>query len=110
MRLNKLWRFARDNQTLQIQETCKIVYERQKKITATLINRKKSQWEREKIQETWKDGKLFWNMIRELLGKNREEDEEMFIYDEEGEGKEITEIPEKFVGNWVYNIYQKLLR
>ena len=41
MRLNKLWRFARKNQTLQIQETCKKEYERQKKITAALINKKK---------------------------------------------------------------------
>ena len=44
------------------------------------------------------------------MGKNREEDEETFVHDEEGERKEIMEIPEKFVGTWVYNIYQKLLR
>ena len=50
MRLNKVWRFARRNQTPQIQEKCKLEYERQKKITATLIKRKKSQWEREKYK------------------------------------------------------------
>ena len=49
-------------------------------------------------------------MIRELLGKNKEEEEETFVYNEEGERKEIMEIPEKFVGSWVRNIYQKSLR
>ena len=57
------------NQTLQVQEACKIDYEEQKKITAALINKKKSQWEREKIQETWKDGKVFWNMIKRTIGE-----------------------------------------
>ena len=71
MKLNRIWRFARKNQTPQVQKACKEDYEEQKKITAALIHKKKSQWEREKIQETWKDGKLFWNMIRELLGKIR---------------------------------------
>ena len=93
MRLNRIWRFSRKNQTPLVQKAFKEEYEEQKRITAALIHKKKSQWEREKIQETWKDGKLFWNMIRELLGKNREEEEETFVYDEEGERKEIMEIP-----------------
>ena len=49
-------------------------------------------------------------MIRELLGKNKEEEDETFILDEEGERKEIMEILEKFVGSWVCNVYQKSLR
>ena len=82
MKLNKIWRFSRRNQSPQIQKACKEEYENQKKVTAALIYRKKSQWEKDKIQETWKDGKLFWNMIRELLGNNKEDEEEVFIYDE----------------------------
>ena len=104
MRLNKIWRFSRRNQTPQVQKAFKEEYENQKKITAALICKKKSEWEEKKIQETWKDGKLFWNMIRECLGKNKEEEEEAFIYDDEGERKEIMEIPEKFVGSWVRNV------
>ena len=75
MRLNKIWRFSRRNQTPQVQMAFKEEYENQRKITTALICKKKSEWEKEKIQETWKDGKLFWNMIRELLVKNKEEEE-----------------------------------
>ena len=46
-------------------------------------------------------------MIRELLGKNKEEEEETYIYIEEGDRIEIMEIPEKFIGTWLINIYQK---
>ena len=40
---------------------------------------KKSKWEKEKIEETWKDGKIFWGMIRELLGNMKKEEEEAYI-------------------------------
>ena len=46
-------------------------------------------------------------MIRELLGKNKEEEEETFIYTQKGDRKEIMEIPEEFIGSWLINIYQK---
>ena len=49
-------------------------------------------------------------MIRELLGKNKEEEEEKFIYTDEGERKEIMDIPEEFIGSWLINIYQKAKR
>ena len=72
MKLNRSWRFSRkENQPLIIQEELKQKYESQKRITSALAGKKKSEWEKRKIEETWKDGKLFWNMIRELLGKIR---------------------------------------
>ena len=98
MKLNRNWRFSRrEKQPLIIQEEFKQKYEAQKKITSALAGKKKSEWEKKKIEETWKDGKLFWNMIRELLGKNKEEEEETYVYSEEGERKEIMEIPEEFI-------------
>ena len=33
--------------------------------------KKKGEWEIKKIEETWKDGKKFWSMIKELLGNNK---------------------------------------
>ena len=92
-----------------VQEEFKQKYESQKKLTSAMVGKKKSEWERRKIEETWKDGKVFWGMIRELLGKNKEE-EEAYIYTDEGERKEIMEIPEKFIGSWLINIYQKSTR
>ena len=49
--------------------------------------RKKGEWERRKIEETWKDGKKFWCMIKELLGKNKEREEDTYVYTQEGDKK-----------------------
>ena len=87
MRLNKNWRYCRRNQPPPVQKEFKEKYENQKKITAALIGKKKSEWEKKKIQETWKDGKLFWNMIRELLGKNRKRRKKHISLLTKGKGK-----------------------
>merc|ERR1711874_389209 len=68
---------------------------------------KKSSWESFKINETWNDSKKFWVMIKELLGKKRELNDEAFIY-EEGMKKEIMTCEDTFTGKWTENIYQKL--
>ena len=110
IRLNRNLRFARKNNLPDIvQAEYKQIYEIQKRLKSSMAGEKKSSWEKKKIEETWKDGKLFWNMIRELLGKNKEE-EETYIYTDEGERKEIMEIPEEFIGSWLINIYQKAKR
>ena len=49
-------------------------------------------------------------MIRELLGKKKEDEEEAYVYTDEGERKEVMEIPERFIGSWMMNIYQKAAR
>merc|ERR1712121_41913 len=80
MKLNRNWRYSRkENQPAITQEEFRQKYEYQKRITSALAGKKKSEWEKKKIQETWKDGKLFWNIIRELLGKNKEEEEETYV-------------------------------
>ena len=42
--------------------------------------RKKRDWEKRKIEETKNDGKKFWGMIKELLGKNKEKKEDTYVY------------------------------
>ena len=64
-----------------------------------MSGRKKGLWE-EKIEETWKDGKKFWTMIKELLGKNKEKDEETFVYTEEGDKKEIMGYIKEYTDGW----------
>ena len=111
IKLNRNWRFSRKNHYPTIvQEEFKQKYEAQKKLTSAMAGRKKSEWEKKKIEETWKDGKIFWGMIRELLGKKKEEEEEAYVITDEGERKEVMEIPEKFIGSWLINIYQKSAR
>merc|ERR1711913_265927 len=88
--LNKEWRNARARKEPEnILEIYKERYLKQKRITAIMTGDKKSAWETQKIQETWKDSKKFWVMIKELLGKKREVDEEAYIYDEDNKKHEI---------------------
>ena len=64
-RLSKNWRYARKNDLAkEVQEECKRKYEFQKKLTSAMAGEKKSSWEKKKIEETWKDGKKFWVMIK----------------------------------------------
>ena len=100
MKLNRNWRYARKSNLPEIvQEEFKQKYEIQKKLTSVMAREKKIKWEKKKIEETWKDGKIFWGMIRELLGKKKEDEEEAYVYTDEGERKEVMEIPERFIGS-----------
>jgi len=69
---------------------------------------KKSQWEKKKITETWKDGKKFWKMIKELLGKNKEIVDDAYVYTEEGLKEEIMDCETEFTENWKSSIYQRM--
>ena len=69
--------------------------------------KKKGEWEIRKIEETWKDGKKFWSMIKELLGNNKEREEDTFVYTQEGEKKEIVEMSDDYINKWKQEIYQK---
>merc|ERR1711874_576147 len=88
--LNKEWRKARARKEPdRILKLYKERYLKQKRITSLMTGDKKSGWESQKIQETWKDSKKFWVMIKELLGKKREVEEEAYIYDDENVKHEI---------------------
>merc|ERR1712055_177776 len=60
------------------------------------------------IEETWKDNKAFWKMIAELLGKNKNNTEEAFIYTEQGDKEEIMKCRKNFMESWTKKVYQKL--
>ena len=70
-KFNREWRYARKRgEPTEILEQYKQRYLNQKSKTALMTGDKKSIWESNKIEETWKDSKKFWVMIKELLGKN----------------------------------------
>ena len=75
-----------------------------------MTSKKKGDWEIKKVGETIKDGKKFWTMIKELIGKNKSRDDENFVYNEKGEKKEIMEIADEYVNKWKQSIYQKTER
>ena len=52
-----------------------------------MAGEKKSEQEKKKVEETWRNGKKFWDMIKELTGKKKEKEEEAYVYTQEGERK-----------------------
>ena len=78
-KLSRRWRLARkQGKPEEILKVYKEEYEEQQKKTSIMSGKKKGEWEIWKIEETWKNGKKFWNMIKELLGNSKEKEEEAF--------------------------------
>merc|ERR1712055_1288766 len=108
-RLSREWRYSRKREDPEeVVERYKRDYMDQKSKTAIMAQSKKSQWESKKIEETWKDDKTFWKMIAELVGKDKNGNEEAFIFTEEGEREEIMECRRNFIDAWTSKVYQKL--
>ena len=104
--LSRNWRIARKNREAEeVLEACKEKYEKLQRKTAILSGNKKGEWEKKKVEETWKDGKKFWTMIKELLGKNKERDEDTYVYTTEGDKREIMEISKEYINGWKQNLY-----
>ena len=107
-KLSRHWRYARKEGNKEKIERCKEAYFEQKKRTMDLAMRKKACWEEKMIAETENNPQAFWKMIKVVTGKRKEEDEEAFIFDEEGERKEIMECKSEFIVDWKEQVYQKL--
>ena len=61
-----------------------------------------------KIQETENNPELFWRMIKMLLGKEKIDSEEAFIYGDKGDRQEIMECKTEFLEKWITQVYQRL--
>ena len=73
-----------------------------------MTGNKKSSWEERRIAETKGDSEALWKMIKELTGRGKEDKEEAYIFDEEGEKKDIMECKKEFMEEWATQVYQKL--
>ena len=102
------WRKARKKGDVEEIERCKKKYYQQKNVTAVMVGNKKSGWEEEKIAETEGNSEAFWKMVKVLLGRGKEDKEEVYIFDGEGEKKEILECKGEFMKEWSTQVYQKL--
>ena len=94
------WRHARKKGETGEIDICKNRYVQQKGKTAVMTGDKKSSWEERRIAETRGDPKAFWKMIKELLGKGKEDCEEAYIFTEGGEKREIKECKKEFMEEW----------
>ena len=88
-KLSREWRIARKRgEPEEVIKECERKYREQKILTGQLTGEKKGSWEIYKIQETKADGKKFWSLVKELLGRTKKKDEEVYIYEEDG-GKKM---------------------
>ena len=84
-KLSRRWRIARKKQEPQeLLNKCKEEYKSQQIRTSNMAGDKKGEWEKRKIIETKRDGKKFWNLIKDLLGKNRKREEDAYVYTDDG--------------------------
>merc|ERR1711874_494365 len=105
---SKEWKKARKNKSSpDYIEQCKKNYRRQQQITYIMSGDKKRTWEQKKIEETKNNGKKFWTMIKELLGKNKEIVDEAYVYTDDGQKIEIMDLEEEYSAEWRNSIYQK---
>jgi len=97
-KLSRKWRLARNNnEPVETVKACKEEYEKQQKKTSIMSCKKKGEWEVRKIEETWKKGKKFWCVIKELLSNNKEREEDTYVYTQGGVKKEIIEMSEEYI-------------
>jgi len=107
-KLSRRWRIARkQGRPENVLKLYEKEYKDQQVKTSIMSGEKKGLWEKKKIEETKKDAKKFWNVIKELLGKSKERVEEAFVYTEEGEKKNIEEVRNEYMDEWKKKIYQK---
>merc|ERR1711909_174601 len=108
VKYNRQWRYARKRGDPEEEiKLCELRYKEQKKKTLIMTELKKSTWEKKKIEETWKDGKKFWEMIGDLVGNTKRKEEETHVYTEEGGKREIMTYTTEYMGAWKANVYQK---
>jgi len=60
--------------------------------------------------KTKTNGKQFWTLIKDLLGKVNNKDNEAYIYTEDGKEHKIENMLTQFIEAWKEGIYQKIPR
>ena len=79
-KLSRRWRIARKKgEPQEVLNNYEKEYKQQQIKTSIMSGNKKGEWEKRKIIETMKDGKKFWNLIKDVLGKNRNKNEDAFV-------------------------------
>ena len=66
-------------------------------MTKMMTGKKKGSWNIYKIQEAKADWRKFWNLVKELLGKTKKKDEEVYIYEGDGSKKEADKVWDEYL-------------
>ena len=109
-KFSREWRYARKEGNQEKIEKCEEKYKTQKAVTHIITGNKKSEWEGMKIKEMEKNPAALWKDINLLLGKEKQDKEEAFIYEKEEEKQEIMECKTDFMEKWNKSVYQRLAK
>merc|ERR1712050_520775 len=104
------WRYARKEGNQKKIEECEEKYQTQKVVTHTMTGNKKSEWEVMKIKEIENNPAALWKDINLLLGREKQDKEEAFIYENGEEKQEIMECKTEFMEKWINSVYQRLAK
>ena len=63
-----------------------------------------------KVIEARKNSKIIWNMAKEIAGKTKKKDEQVYVYSNDMVRKKIEEAWDPFMSDWKIDIYQKTPR
>ena len=74
-----------------------------------MAGKKKGDWKK-KIIEAKADGKKFWNLVKDLLGKSKKREEDAYAYSGDGMKHNINDISKEYLEKWKQEIYQKTPR
>lgn len=71
---------------------------------------RKGGWEKRKVMEARKNSKILWNVAKEIAGKKKRKDEQVYVYTDNMEKIKIEEAWNPFMSDWKVDIYQKTPR
>ena len=80
-----------------IQEALRRSYLNQQILTSRYVGTRKGGWENKKILEAKQNSKILWNMAREIAGKTKQRDEQMYVYREDMTRHKIEEDWDPFI-------------
>ena len=93
-----------------VQEALRRSYISQQIITSKYVGSRKGGWENKMVLEDKQNSKILWNMAREIAGKTKRKDEQMYDYREDMTRHKIEEDWDPFIRDRKIYIYQKKTR
>ena len=105
---SRAWRYARRrNAPREEIALLKLGYEQQQKATSIYLGTRKGDWEKRKVLEAKTNSKILWNIAKDIAGKTKKKDEQVYVYTENKERRRIEVVWVQFIYTWKTDIYQK---
>merc|ERR1712121_403891 len=94
----------------RIQEELRRSYISQQILTSRYVGTRKGGWENKKVLEAKQNSKILWNMAREIAGKTKRKDEQMYVFRYDMTRHKIEDEWDPSILDWKDDIYQKTPR